>query len=130
MMRLLCLAAILAIVGCGANSSRYKIVPVEGTLLFSSGTPLPKGTRLRLDPAEGGVKTASATIDSSGAFRLTHVSGRSGAELGKYTVVLMPPTTDPGDFNRLVPRAYCEGSGNLVAEIKDGMGPLELKVHK
>lgn len=117
----------VAAAGCGAPA-RYKVVPVEGKLLFNSGTPLPTGTRLRLDPAEGGMQTASATVDASGSFKLTHASGRSGAELGKYTVLLIPPMKSPEEFNRTVPAAYSQGSGNLVAEIKEGMGPLELKV--
>ena len=48
--------------------------------------------------------------------------------MGKYTVVLLPPKDNAAEFYKVVPKEYYEGSGNLVAEIKEGMGPLAFEV--
>jgi hypothetical protein len=55
---------------------------------------------------------------------LTHVSGASGAEIGKYTIQVTPPKESAAEFYKLVSKDKAEGS--LSAEIKEGMGPLEL----
>lgn len=112
--------------GCG-GPTRYKVVPVEGKLTFANGKALPAGTQLRLDPVEGGMQIATATSGEDGSFKFTHASGAAGAELGKYTAVLLPPKDNPDAFYKSVPKAYYE-SGSLFVEVKEGMGPLELKV--
>lgn len=117
-------AACLA-TGCGG--SKNPIVPVEGKIGFDDGTPLPTGSRLVLNPSEGGTQSASGATDPSGGFKLKHATGTTGAEVGKYTVSLLPPEGDGGDFLKKVPKEYADGS-SLVAEVKEGMAPLTLKV--
>jgi hypothetical protein len=104
-------------------------MPVQGTLSFEDGNPLPSGTRIQLNPTEGGVGPASARTDESGSFTLEHISGSTGAEIGMYTVVLQPPLEGDGTFEKLVPREYY-GEGAFAIEVKDGMPPIELKVKR
>jgi hypothetical protein len=120
-----CVALALAALGC--ESTNRPVVPAEGKITFMDGTPLPTGTRLVLNPSEGRTGTASAATDAAGAFKLRHVSGVSGAEVGMYTIQLLAPEGDAGAFYKLVPKEYADGAV-LTAEIKDGMSPLELKV--
>ncbi len=115
-------------VGC-AKATKYKLVPVEGKILFADGKPLPAGTRLIFNPGEGGMGTASGVTDADGAFQLTHVSGAAGAEAGKYTVALSAPEGQQNTFFKIVPKDYYEG-GALFAEVKEGMSSLQLKVAK
>lgn len=130
-LRVLALAVpLMAVCMLGCGKTKFKVVPVEGKLVFADGTPLPAGTSIRLDPVAGEAGTATGTIDATGAFKLTHVSGRTGAEVGKYTVVLIPPKEGTAEFQKLVPKDYYEGSGALVADIQEGMKPLELQVPK
>jgi hypothetical protein len=124
----LALLLLVAVAAPGCSGAKNKIVPVEGKVVFVNGKALPAGTQVRLDPAEGGVQTASATIGEDGSFSLRHASGASGAEVGKYTVVLLPPPKEKApEFFRSVPKPYYDG-GYLTAEVKEGMAPLELKV--
>ena len=58
---------------------------------------------------------------------MTHVTGSSGAEEGKYTVQLLPPEANGSEFLKVVPRDYREGA-MLFAEVKAGMQPLDFKV--
>ena len=123
---LLACAALVGLAGCGEE--KKPIVPVEGRLKLSDGKLPPVGTKLLFSPAEGRTGTASATTDAGGAFKLTHVSGSDGAEIGKYTVQLLPPPSGDKEFYKLIPRDTADGA--LFAEIKAGMGPLELTVPK
>ena len=123
------LVALLAAVSAGCGGTRNPIVPVEGTILFSDGEPLPAGTRLIFNPGEGGVGTAKGVTDQDGSFKVTHVSRARGAEVGKYTILLAAPEDEPEAFFKAVPPEYYEG-GNLNAEVKEDMPPLDLKVKK
>ena len=114
--------------GCSATPAK-PITRVEGRVAFTDGTPLPKGTRVVFSPSEGVSKTASGTTEEDGSFKLTHASGRTGAEEGKYVVQLLAPEGDTGEFFKLVPASYNDGS-KLSAEVKPGMGPVELSVQK
>src|SRR5687768_6677250 len=87
--------------GCG-DGPRYKIIPVEGKITFVDGKPLPAGTRVVLNPSEGGVGTASGVTREDGTFALTHARGGRGAEIGKYTVQVLAPEKEPGDFYQVV----------------------------
>jgi hypothetical protein len=124
--RLTVLAAALLLVGC--SGAEKPIVEVKGTLKFVNGGPLPAGTKLMFNPTEGRTGTATATTDAEGSFVLEHVSGTTGAEVGKYTIQLTPPQGAEKEFYKLVHKDVAEGS--LFAEIKDGMGPLNLTVQK
>jgi hypothetical protein len=112
----------------GCTTTEKPIVKVEGKLKLSDGKPPPAGTKLLFNPTEGRVGTASATTEVDGSFTLTHVTGASGAEIGKYTILLTPPADSAKDFYKSVTKDEAEGS--LYAEIKEGMGPLELTIQK
>lgn len=118
------LSAGLLLTGC--SDIRLPQVEARGRVVFADGKPLPAGTTVLLDPTEGGVGTASGNTDSDGSFTLTHVSGSGGPEVGMYTVKLLAPEGDR-DFYRSIPSGVVNGDV-LIAEIKEGMGPLELKV--
>lgn len=120
------LAALVAVAGC--NETRFKVVPVEGKITFADGSLLPQGTRLLFNPVEGGVGSAVAEVGAAGSFKVTHSGGGSGAEAGKYIVLLSPPK-DEGNFYKVIPKDYYDG-GVLAAEIREGMSPLEFKVLK
>jgi hypothetical protein len=124
--RLLVLVALGAALGCGGTAKPR--VPVAGRITFADGRPLPAGTTVLLNPSEGRVGTASGKTSADGSFELTHVSGASGAEVGKYTVKLLAPEGDRS-FYKTVPADVVNGEV-LVAEVKEGMGALELTVPK
>ena len=117
---------VLAGLGCGHNA-KNPIVPVSGKVLFADGKPLPAGTRLLFNPAEGGNQTARGVTATDGTIQVTHATGAAGAEVGKYAVLLVAPEGDNGTFFKLVPRDYYDG-GILTAEVREGMAPLEFKV--
>jgi hypothetical protein len=117
---------LLALSGCGA-ATQNPIVPVGGKIAFANGKKLPTGTRLLFNPVEGRVGTAVGATAEDGSFQMTHVTGGTGAEEGKYTVQLLPPEANSNEFLEVVPRDYREG-GMLFAEVKAGMQPLEFKV--
>lgn len=113
------------VIGCGA-SIKNKVIPVEGKIALDNGKMLPIGTKLLLNPSEGGVGTASGVTTADGSFDLRHVKGGKGAEVGKYVLVLRAPTDDDKTFYKTVPKAaYEEG---ISVEIKEGMQPLDLKI--
>lgn len=114
--------------GCDGQT-KNKIVPVEGKIAFADGTPLPAGTQVIFNPTDGGVGTTSGTTTADGSFAMKHVTGRTGAEEGKYQVALLAPKEGAGDFWKLVPKEYADGQV-LSAEVKEGMPPLTLKVAK
>jgi hypothetical protein len=114
--------------GCGGGP-KNPVVPVAGTIAFADGSPLPAGTRVVFNPTDGGVGTASGTTAADGSFEVEHVTGRTGAEVGKYQVALLAPEDGAGNFWKLVPKEYADGQV-LSAEVKEGMAPLTLKVAK
>ena len=127
---LLILAAfLLNLAGCG-DPRQAKIVPVDGKISFADGKPLPKGTRLIFNPAEGNMGTATGETDESGMFKVVHNSGRNGAGVGKYTVQIMAPEGQGAEFYKVVSRAYFDNGGLLAVEVKEGMESLKLAVKK
>ncbi len=116
----------LVLLFTGCKRTRFKVVPVEGKIAFTDGRALPTGTRLNFTPGEGGVGAASAVIGADGAFKVTHEGGDSGAEIGKYVVLLSPPKDDK-TFYKIVPGEYYDG-GVLAVEVTEGMAPLDLRV--
>ena len=119
----------LFMMGCG-DPNAVKVVPVEGTILFADGKPLPKGTRLYFQPNAGNLGTATGITDETGTFRVTHHSGSRGAALGKYTVQLAAPEGEQNAFFKVVPKQYFDGGGILTAEVSEGMSPLKYVVKK
>jgi hypothetical protein len=120
------LSVLLGVLGC--SSERKPIVPVQGSIRFSDGQPLPAGTTLRFEPAEGRTGTATAKVEADGRFQAVHVTGRSGIEVGKYIVQVFPPSEVEKEFYKYTSREVAEGS--LTAEIREGMGELVLTLPK
>jgi hypothetical protein len=120
------LALLIPLLALGCGGTKYKIVPVEGKIVLDNGQALPTGTKLLLNPAEGGVGSASGVTDAKGGFKLQHLKGKSGAEEGKYTLVLRAPDGQEKDFYKKMPVAAYEDG--IPVEIKEGMAPLDLKV--
>lgn len=124
--RHLLLLAALVLAATGCQGTKYSVVPVTGKLTWADGTPLPAGTKIRFTPYEGGMGTCEAVTSQDGSFTVKHSSGRTGAEEGKYIVLLSAPDGD-AMFYRKVPKDYYDG-GVFMAEVKTGMSPLEFKV--
>jgi hypothetical protein len=118
---------VLTALAAGCGGPKNKIVPVEGKILFGDGKPLPAGTRLIFNPGQGGTGTATGITEADGSFKVTHVSGRRGAEVGTYAILLAAPEGERESFVKIVPEKYREG-GVLSMEVKEGMPPLELRV--
>lgn len=119
------LALTSILTGCGGTTN--PVVPVTGKIAMANGKKLPAGTRLLLEPVEGRVGTAMATIADDGSFQMTHVKGGAGAEEGKYVVKLLPPEAGSPEFGKVVPK-QCQEEPFGTAEVKAGMNPLDLKV--
>lgn len=117
------------IAGCGA-SNQARIVPVEGKISFQDGNPLPAGTRLIFNPAEGNMGTATGITDESGTFKVVHHTGRNGAGVGKYTVQVVAPDGQGAEFYKKVSRTYFDNGGILTAEVAEGMGPITFTIKK
>lgn len=114
----------------GCSRTAKPVVPVEGKITFEDGSSLPEGTRVVFNPSEGKVGTSSGTTDATGTFKLVHVSGTAGAEVGKYHVQLLAPEGgNAAAFYKQIPRDYYEG-GMLTADVQSEVAPIALKVPK
>lgn len=118
------IVAALAASGCGRKN---ETVDVSGKILYANNKPLPEGTRLHFEPTEGDRKAAMAVTTADGSFEVKHSQGGSGAEVGNYSIRVIPPEGFQGNFGKLVPESYIEGHV-LKVEVKEGLAPLELKV--
>lgn len=119
----------MSIFAAGCKGTKNKVVPVEGKITFKDGSNLPEGTMLVFNPTEGRVGGASAKVKGDGSFKAEHVNGSTGAEIGKYRIVLRAPEGDNGDFYKLMAREYY-GDGFLDIDVTEGMAPVDLKVVK
>jgi hypothetical protein len=115
-----------AVIGCAGGESK-PLVSVSGTIAFADGRPLPTGTRLMFNPGDGRTESAIAVTGPDGAFEAVRVSGGKGVSEGKYVVLLRAPEGDQGNFFKIIPSEYYS-DGVLIAEVKDGMSPLALRV--
>lgn len=117
---------LVTLTGCGGPKN--EIVSATGKIVFEDGTTLPMGTRLLLSPVQGGVGTASATIEADGSFTLVHQTGRSGAEVGVYSVELRAPEGATASFWETIPEQYASGSFTTLNIAKgDGAHDIKLK---
>ena len=85
--------ALAGLVGCGSGESRYKLVPVTGTVTLN-GKPVADAV-VSFAPQEGNERTTPG-VDStgpSGNYKLMF-KGRSGVAPGKYKVTITPPDPD------------------------------------
>lgn len=122
-MRILVLSLVLILAGC--SGTKNPIVQVQGKIILPNGKPPPAGSKLIFNPSEGQMGTASGVTNADGSFALTHVNNVSGAEVGKYVVVVRPPDNDKTLYT-VVSQSACEEG--IFAEVKDGMQPLELRL--
>jgi hypothetical protein len=120
------LMVVVFVSGC-ADHGKKPAVPVNGTIAFSDGRPLPSGTRLMFNPGDGATESAIAVAGTDGTFEAHRVSGQKGVAIGKYTILLRAPEGDNGSFFKMIPNEYYDG-GALDADIREGMSPLNLKV--
>ncbi len=82
--------ALAGLVGCGSEESRYKLVPVKGTVTLND-KPL-GGAMVNFAPQEGN-EFSTPGVDSTGPngnYKLMF-KGRSGVAPGKYKVTITPP---------------------------------------
>jgi hypothetical protein len=82
--------ALAGLVGCGSEESKYKLVPVTGTVTLN-GQPL-ADARINFAPLDGNTYQTPG-VDStgpSGNYKLMF-KGRSGVAAGKYKVTISPP---------------------------------------
>jgi len=121
--------AMVAFQTAGCGGPKRPLVEVRGKILFEDGTPLPPGTKVILEPMEGRVQAASGETAADGSFSVQHLSGKAGAELGKYRVRLAPPKDNPDNFFKLVPDSYVDGM-ELFLEVRQGMGEVTLQVKR
>lgn len=127
-MNALCVLAACLIPMTGCGGTKNEVVAVSGKITFEDGTTLPAGTRLLFSPVQGGVGTASATIEPDGSFTLVHQSGRSGAETGDYSVELRAPDGATATFWDSIPEQYASGSFTTIKIAKgDGLHDIKLK---
>jgi hypothetical protein len=124
--RLGVVALAFGLAGCGEQPAK-PITPVAGKVRFADGTPVPRGTRVVFNPGEGASRVATGETAEDGSYQLTHASGQAGAEEGKYSVQLLAPEGDAGEFFKLVPREYNDGS-KLTAEVTAGVGAVDFTV--
>jgi hypothetical protein len=83
---------LVALSGCGSN--KY---PVTGKVTFKDGTPLPGGL-IVFSPVDRTNHTgARAYIESDGTFTLSTDSEGDGSLLGKFKVMIRPPSQGKGE---------------------------------
>jgi hypothetical protein len=115
--------ALLGLIGCGKYHPKPPAtVPAGGKVLSPTGQPLKSGmvTFIPDDIAVG--REVGGMLGTDGSFKLDYRDG--GAVPGKYTVILDPNMTLPGqqrDTSVAVPAKYVDASTSpWKAEIKAG----------
>ncbi|MAT71641.1 MAG: hypothetical protein CMJ58_19215 [Planctomycetaceae bacterium] len=125
----------LVLAGCSGSPSPYDYIPIEGTVAYEDGTPLPKGGfalkfyALDAPQVEGMTpRPAQANVDATGKFEyVTSYKHADGLIPGQHRVVFFYATDDAG--KPLVPREYAmPDSSPLVIDTADA--PLEITVPK
>jgi len=122
------LATVVLVGGCGSKGP--KLVPVIGTIT-QNGKPL-ADVRIEFSKVDTGA-TSFAETDSEGKFTLRHTHGKSGAELGKYRVLVfqkgkplpLPPGKKLEDLpeherNRTTPDVPITNSDKKPIEVEIG----------
>ena len=136
----------MALAGCGGASRetpKAELVPVQGTVKFA-GKPTPD-ILITLSPL-GATKGSGAwgKTDSSGAFKLIHLSNKEGVEPGEYVISFsylvkpdgtpLPPNTSPTEVASVQAiaspwtEATSESLSQRVNVKKEGMMPLSFDV--
>ena len=134
-----CLVCLISL-GCGADSGRIKVYPVQGKVLVK-GQPA-QGARVVFYPTASEVDgkklpTPAGETDESGEFRLESYTSKDGAPVGDYKVGITwlapPPPNATGIFDqkdRLAGRYSKPDSSKLTAHVEKGGGeipPFDLK---
>ena len=136
----------LVVAGCGGSSRetpKTELVPVQGTVKLA-GKPTPD-VLIVLSPF-GGTKGNGAwgKTDSSGAFKLMHLSNKEGVEPGEYVISFsylvtpdgtpVPPNTSPTEVTSVqgIAPPWTESSSEALSQRvnvkKEGMMPLSFDV--
>ena len=121
-----------ATVGCGGNSYQ----PVRGQVVFTDNSPATalEGGQVvfRTKGGEGKVLTATGSIDAQGRFVLGTDTTNDGAAIGKYEILITPPSGS-GDtpVAGIIDRKYekFETSG-LSQDVVKGENNLTLTVER
>jgi len=88
---------------CGCSGYELPSYPVLGHVLYADEKPLPGGV-LVLEPLEGQAKAnPKGTIGPDGSFTITTPPNRTGAEAGKYRVMIQ--AFDPAYDDQKAPRS-------------------------
>jgi hypothetical protein len=127
---LFCLAALLALAGCGDNRG---LVPVKGKITFDGAHP-PKNGQITFGPLEaaGGFpqRPGVAPFDAEGKFTATSYQPGDGLTPGKYRVsvycVERDPEPKPGGLEAVTYVDPKYNGQDLLVEV--GSSPIELSV--
>lgn len=137
---MLILAALPAIVGCGADDG-YERVPITGILTVQD-QPLP-GAIVQFLPPDGSIAPgALGTSDEEGVFEvISSRQGDEGVPPGEYTVrvsklinpdgTAVPPTAPEADYpdaRESVPRPYNGPGSPLKVTISDAGGEITVDI--
>ncbi|MEZ6128175.1 MAG: carboxypeptidase-like regulatory domain-containing protein [Planctomycetaceae bacterium] len=130
--RLLVLASLCSMIGCGAASDKPETGEVKGVVTLD-GQPLPEA-RIVFAPVDGG-QSSEAISDAQGNYELTYRGEEKGAKVGSHKVhVSTFEEAYPDDSGKmiggqpeLVPQKYNTNT-ELTVEVKPGPNdvPLEL----
>ncbi len=131
------LLGLLAITGCGEEEfARLNVHPVEGKLIYDSGSP--EGAIVTLHPENASLDSLrpSAKVASDGSFKITTYQNGDGAPVGTYKVTVqlfkLPAKTEefkPG--RNVLPAKYGSPKTSqlsvAVNEGKNEIAPIHLK---
>jgi hypothetical protein len=123
-------ATILVVSGCGS-----RLVPVQGQLVWSDGTPARELSGGEIEAVREGSKFGSrAAIGSEGRFQLGTFDHGDGAEPGLLKVVVIPPGGIPLPEAKppiIHPRFFrFETSGLEIAAERGMPSPITLTVER
>lgn len=112
-----------------------EVAPVSGTVQLD-GKPVTEGyviftpeVQSGADPLESG-KSASGTIDRSGAFQLSTYGDNDGAVIGNHTVIFYRPDPEDDDVFVRERDRYIPGGQSVQVEVKPEPNKLEIHLHK
>jgi hypothetical protein len=120
-------------VGCTRNNPKFeKTVPVRGTVVLTSGSPV-AGGRVTFHPKEANRGDAWGMIGKDGRFELGTYAKDDGAMLGTYTVTVEPIFYDESgnlrpNYSLGIPAKYAKAeTSDLSVEVK-GDGEQDMKL--
>ena len=123
--RVLCLAGLLAVAGCGGGAEgRATVYPVTGKITVG-GAPL-TDANVSFAPRSTGGKTpqpfARGNTDAQGVYHLTTYDYQDGAAAGEFEVLVTKSVSKPGGGEGDVHAAMEAGGEAPSHDGKDGVG--------